>query len=300
MIVEISLHDIFENFKRKKIIFFSIIIIIFISVFSFSKLVADKYTSTTLLAYQNNLDSSQMSSLGQFSGLASMAGIDLGAESSNRKQEVLAILTSKEFLSSFIDDYNLLPYIIAGNGWNMEENEIKYNRKIYSEKNNWVRAKKKYRDVVPTVFEGQEDFLKNNLRVSENRKNGLISISLVSHSPYLSREILINLTDYINDVIKSQDLEQSKKSIKFIDEQIEKVEIIELKDLFYRLKEEQLKKIMLAETKQQYILKTVDVAYLPEKPTYPNRALFYLLGLVLGALMASLYIIFLTAKNAKN
>ena len=57
---------------------------------------------------------------------------------------------------------------------------------------------------------------------------------------------------------------------------------------------------MLAETKQQYILKTVDDAYLPEKPTYPNRALFYLLGLVLGALMASLYIIFLTAKNAKK
>ncbi len=298
--IELEIRNIIESYNQRKISFFSILFFIFLSVFLLSKIVPDKYTSSSLLAYQNNLDSTQINSLSQFSGLASMAGIDLGDESANRKQEVLAIMTSKDFLASFIDKYDLMPYIIAGNGWDMNTNSISYDNSIYRiNDGSWVRKKKKYRNVVPSLFEGQEEFLKNNLRISENRKNGLINVSVISHSPLLSRQILLDLIDHINSEIKSQDLEQSNKSIKFIDEQIEQTEIIELKDLFYRLKEEQLKKIMLAETKQEYILKTVDKAYLPEKPSFPNRLFFYLSGLFLGFCTSVLYIIFLAAKDKK-
>ena len=164
--IELEIRNIIESYNRRKISFFSILFFIFLSVFLLSKIVPDKYTSSSLLAYQNNLDSTQINSLSQFSGLASMAGIDLGDESANRKQEVLAIMTSKDFLASFIDKYDLMPYIIAGNGWDMNTNSISYDNSIYRiNDGSWVRKKKKYRNVVPSLFEGQEEFLKNNLRI---------------------------------------------------------------------------------------------------------------------------------------
>ena len=49
--------------------------------------------------------------LGQLSGLASLAGISLGAETKNA--EPLAVLRSRDFVRAFITEYNLLPVMFA-------------------------------------------------------------------------------------------------------------------------------------------------------------------------------------------
>ena len=69
--------------------------------------------------------------LGQFGGLASLAGVNLGGGANNDTEVSLAVLRSREFTEAFIRDRNLLPLIFEecwdadANRWKGDKEELR-------------------------------------------------------------------------------------------------------------------------------------------------------------------------------
>ena len=55
-----------------------------------------------------------------------------------------------------------------------------------------------------------------------------------------------------------QDVAEAEQAITYLNKQIENTSLAELRNVFFRLIEEQTKTIMLANVSQEYLLKTLD------------------------------------------
>ena len=56
--------------------------------------------------------------------------------------------------------------------------------------------------------------------------------------------------------------------------------------MLYQLIEEQTKTVMFANVREQYVLKTIDPALVPELKSGPKRAFICVLGMLLGGVLA--------------
>ena len=99
--------------------------------------VPDEYRSTVILAPASQSGNSSLASLaGQFGGLASLAGINLGAGNSDNKAIIaMKIIPTWGFLERFIEDNNLHAEVLAVRGWDKANDTLIYDGEIYDETN---------------------------------------------------------------------------------------------------------------------------------------------------------------------
>jgi LPS O-antigen subunit length determinant protein (WzzB/FepE family) len=64
-----------------------------------------------------------------------------------------------------------------------------------------------------------------------------------------------------------------------------------MQTIFYQLIEEQTKTLMLAEIGDEYALKTLSAAKVPEEKSKPKRALIVVLGTLLGGMLAMMIVL---------
>ena len=204
---------------------------------------------------------------GQLGGLASLAGVDLGG-SGGRKEETLAILRSRAFTERFIRERNLLPVLFA---------------------DKWDAAKGRWRvddpDDVPTLGDAWRFFNERVRTIQEDRRTGLVTLAIEWTDPEVAAEWANELVRRANDTIRARDIEEAERSIRYLDEQLARTNVIELQQALYRLKEAQIKKIMLARTHEEYAFRVLDPAVPPEKHVRPNRPLVVALGLLVGLVL---------------
>lgn len=68
---------------------------------------------------------------GQFGGLASMAGINLGDSHTDKTQLAIEVIKSRQFISDFIQKHKILPELMAADKWDMATNKLIYDSEIY-------------------------------------------------------------------------------------------------------------------------------------------------------------------------
>ena len=116
----------------KNFIFISLITSIFgiLSIF-FALSLSDIYKSDALVMVISEEDTSMPSSLGQYSGLASLAGINIDglSKGKNTSNYVYAKIKSREFLTKFITERSLKQEIMATTGWDQVKDEFIYDKK---------------------------------------------------------------------------------------------------------------------------------------------------------------------------
>ena len=102
----------------------------------------------------------------------------------------------------------------------------------------------------------------------------------------------------INDLTKSNDLEESSVAMKYLENELAKTDILNISDSINQLIEFHTYRKMKAQTSEYYLLKVIDKPHLPERKSSPNRAMICILGFILGFLISSIYII--VRKNFNN
>ena len=138
---EIDLLELWRALMRGKWI-----IIAFTSVFSIASVfyalsLPNMYKSTAVLAPAESSGGGLGKLAGQFGGLASLAGINLGGSGPDKTAEALEILQSWAFIEEFIQEQNIAPQVFAVKGWSPETNELIYNTEIYNpQTQTWTRA----------------------------------------------------------------------------------------------------------------------------------------------------------------
>ena len=272
------------------------VIIIMTAIFSITSVfyalsVPDEYKSTALLAPASSSGGSGLSKLsGQYGGLASLAGINLGGGSGGDDKVAIAmeIIKTWGFLETFIEQNNLQVAVFAATGWDRSRNKLIINPKLYNEvTSKWVRELNpaKGQQVEPSSWELFKK-LKDRIDISQDKKNGLISLTVEYYSPELAKQWVETLVKAINENLKKRDRDEATKSIKYLQEKIQETHVSDMQAVFYQLIEEQTKTLMLAEVSDEYVFKTLSPARVAEEKSGPKRALISVLGFILGGFLS--------------
>ncbi len=256
------------------------------------------YTSAVLLAPAQDEGSSGLG--GQLGGLAALAGVNIGSGSggADLKAQALAVLQSRIFTGAFISENNLLAPLMASKKWVPElkvwdQEKQKWNEApakhildadLYDEKNQqWLADEETNKSLKPTMWEANKEF-KAIVAVSEDKENGMVTLSITHHSPIIAQQWVELLVVELNDWMKNDKLTETEKNIGYLRKQLEQTAIAEVRTLFFKMIEEQYKNKMLAEVQAEYVFKTIDPAVIPEEKAGPKRALICVLATLLGGM----------------
>ena len=250
----------------------------------------NQYKSTAILAPASSSSASSLSKLaGQFGGLASLAGINLGGGGAEDKSVVaMELMKTWGFLEKFIQDNQIEVEVFAAEGWNRSTNQLVIDDDLYDVENQkWIR------DFNPAKGETAEpsswdlfEKIKDRISISQDKTTGLINISIEHYSPTVAKQWTDKLVAAINAHLQKQDREEAEKSIAYLKEQINKTTVAEMQTVFYQLIEEQTKTLMLAEVSDEYVFKTLSEAKVAEEKSKPKRALICILGTMLGGMLS--------------
>ena len=240
------------------------------------------YKSNVLLTPTQSSGSGGLSS--SLSGLAAIAGVNIGGnDTADPKVEALAVLQSRKFLEAFIQKHDLLLPLMALESWNEESNKVAYDAGLYDVKaHEWLFDEGG--TLEPTLWEAHKAF-KNIFSVSEDKENGMVTIAIISKSPYIAQEWVTLIVKDINNWMKEKALSEASSKIEYLEGQINRTQVTELQNMFYSLIEEQYKTQMLAEVEDEFVFKTIDPAVAPEEKDGPKRALICVLATLLGGML---------------
>ena len=262
----------------------------------------DMYKSEALLApAEAEKSGSKLAALaGQFGGLASLAGVDLGGGGGST-EEALAILNSRSFITQFVRENDLLVPLFALKSVPFSKG-VEINPKIYNQQTKeWMREAQPPFTKEPTDWEIYKTF-SNIVNVSTNKTSGLITISIEWYIPEQAQQWVTLLVEKINAHMKKRDVDEARKSIEFIREKINEVSLVDMQAIFYGLIEQHGRTIMLAEVRDEYAFRTIDPAVVPLEKSKPKRALICVLGALLGGMLGVLWalVAYFTSKRREN
>jgi uncharacterized protein involved in exopolysaccharide biosynthesis len=184
------------------------------------------------------------------------------------KEISVATLQSELLVEKYIRDNDLLP-ILYSKDWNPAEKRWR------------VSAPK-----VPTVWLGGQYILRDILKVAENSKTGLVTLTISWKDPKLAAEWANGLVAMTNNYLRSKAVAESERNIQFLSGEIAKTNVVVLQQSLYSLMEQEIEKQMLALGNDEYALKVVDPAVQPERPWAPKPVLWGISGFFIGLFLS--------------
>lgn len=252
----------------------------------------NKYQASVVLSSAQQSSSGISSALSQFGGLASLAGISLGDAQDADARIAIEVMQSRSFIEQFIQQSGIVVEIMAAKAWDSDNKQLIIDRDIFDvQTGQWTRSAPRGREVTPNLWEAYMEFL-DMLAVSEDKKTGLVSVSVEYYSPYLAKQWVENYILAINLYLQQRKLERIEKNIRYLKEQIATTSVAEMREIFFTLIEEQVKNKMLVEASPEYAFTTVGEAMLPEEKSQPKRALIVVLASLLGAMISICLVLF--------
>lgn len=239
---------------------------------------------------------------GQFGGLASIAGINLGGSGGDKTALALEIIKSRSFIENYIVKHNLLLPIMAGENWDMSTDTLILDDEVYDSVNGkWIRNVKPPKQVVPSLWEAYIEF-SDLLTVSQDKKSSMITIGIEYYSPKIAKQWLTWIISDVNNFMREQDQKEAQDSIDYLTLQLDNIQVTTMETVFYQLIEEQTKNMMLTKVKAEYVLKTIDPPQVPDKKSGPKRALIVVLAIMFGFILSTLLVLicYFLNKNMKN
>ena len=230
------------------------------------------FKAETLLAPAQEEKSGTTSALGQFGGLAAMAGVSIPSDSNI--EQVLATLNSRKFLGSFIQQKKLVP-ILFEEMWDAENQT-------------WLIESE---EDEPSEQKAIESF-KGCLSVDEDKKSGLIYLSISWKDPSVAAQWANELVSQLNEQLRQKAISDSKKRVVYLEQELAKTTLQDLRTVFYNLLESEKQKAMLANVNKDFALEVIDPAVAPETREKPKRKLIVLLGGFCGVLFGILAVCF--------
>lgn len=268
---EISLEDLFADFARARAMF-AVLMLVFMLIGAAVGVFADKEYEATIVVspVMSQGGSSGLSSLtSQYGALAAMAGVALpGAE---KKDEALAALQSEQLTESYIHDNDLLPILFASQ---------------------WDAAGRKWKSDTepPTLWTANRYFANNVRTVTDNTKTGMVEMSIRWKDPQQAAQWANGLVKLVNTYMRGRAIDEAQREIDYLNEQAAKTNVLEQQKAIYTLLEQEINQEMLARGREEYGLKIIDPAQVPERPSSGGPIRLGALGLVLGAFLGAVIV----------
>lgn len=288
---EIDLKELFMALWAEKIRIIAVTAVFAVGAVVFAIMQPNIYRSEALLAPVQAADgASGLSS--RFGGLASLAGVSLPGGGADKTALAIEYVKSRAFLATFIETHpEVLAELMAVEAWSASDNTLVFDDEVYdSESDEWVREVDFPKQPQPSLQEAHEVF-KDNISVSQDKETSFVTVNAEHLSPYVAAKWVNWLVEGVNEALRAKDIEQAERSIAFLETEIEKTSLAEMRSNLFSMIQAQTETIMLANTSPEYIFKTIDPAVVPEEKAKPKRALIAVLGTMLGGMLAVLWVL---------
>jgi uncharacterized protein involved in exopolysaccharide biosynthesis len=290
---EIDLMELWHIIWSGKWIIIAITAVFAVGSVFFALSLPDIYRTEVLLAPAEDSDGGGLSTqLGQLGGLASLAGfnLDAGGGGVSMKSRALAIIQSRFFIEDFVEEHDLLVPLM-GTVPGKSSGTIEVDSELYDETaQQWVREPSPAGNVVPSGQEVFEEF-SEILAITEDLETGFITISLEWYEPRLIRGWMVWLVEDLNTYMRKLDTQEAERAIEFLNQQLQETSLVEMRSLLFNLIQQQTQQVMLADSRPEYALETIDPAVVPETKSAPRRSIICILTTLLGGMLSVLIVL---------
>ena len=232
------------------------------------------YSAKVVVSLATNDQGGSMGGIGalasQFGGIASLAGLGGGA---SQRAETIAVLESSVLTKRYIDEHELLPILFADR-WD-------------ATRKTWIADGSA---PTPTLWRANEFFKAQVRTVSDNVKSGLVELTITWSDPVLAAQWANDLIKLTNDYLRAKAIDKSERHIEYLKQQAAATDVAPLRTAIYAVLESEIKNSMMARGNDEYALKVIDPASVPEIRSSPKRTLWVSVGVVAGLFLAIAFV----------
>jgi uncharacterized protein involved in exopolysaccharide biosynthesis len=203
----------------------------------------------------------------QFGGIASMMGVELPGDMGTRDAE--AVLASRYLIQEFIKRHVPLPELFP----------------------------KADKDNPPTLWLATKVFQEGVLKLRDDARKGTTTVIITWKDPEKAASWANDFVRLCNELMRSRALEESSRNIKYLNEQIERTDVVEMRRVVYSLIEAETKQLMLANGRAEFAFTLVDPAVAPEIRSSPQRTLMVIVGGLIGGMLGVVVALFYNARH---
>jgi len=281
---QIDLKELFEALWEGKKLIILITAIFAISSLVYSLQLTNYYQSESLVVTRT--DTQNQNLLSQYSGLASIAGVNLPSSGDDTALQTIELIKSRKFVKHLLTFDNVLPSIMAQKSYNSSSKELLFDENIYdSETKTWKRKPTKNGRIKPSYLEAYKVYM-GLMSISQDKLTGFISINVEHISPIFAKEFLELIIKEANALIRNRDIEESSKALKYLKSELSKTSFVEIQESINSLIEAQLETQMLTQINEDYILIEIEPPFIAEEKSKPSRSLICILGTILGGMLS--------------
>lgn len=190
------------------------------------------------------------------------ADASLNLEVDVAANEALAMLSSRDFLSKFIQENNLIPILFA------EE---------------WDPDAQAWLEEEPTLLQGFKRFKNSVQEVSKDANTDLTLVSITWVDPELAAKWANQLIYRVNEVTRLRTIEEAMRTIEILSEELQHTASLEIKSSLNELLKAQKAKIVAAKVHKEFAYRIIDPAVVPEDPVAPQLPIMLIaMGFIVG------------------
>jgi len=189
----------------------------------------------------------------------------------NFQERIMAKMRSQVFTEYFIKKNNLLPLLFHKH-WDAE------NKK-------WLNAYQ------PNMTLASRIFRKTVCGIEHSKENNLMSVRVSWREPVTAAKIANQFVADFNAYMRDKAIQEADKKLLFLEQELKKTKILEMRKSFYRLMEAQLVIKMLAANKDEYSLEVLDPAIPAIERASPAKKRITALTFIASVILCVVFII---------
>jgi len=274
---EISLGEVCSILWRDKWIILGASAAAALLAFVISLFMPKKYDAVVLLSPVSQESSGgKMGALSQISeslgGLGGLLG--LGGSGDEQKAEAVATLQSELLTESYIRQNNLLPILFADQ-WD-------------DQTRTW---KAKNPASQPTLWKANRLWQKKVRSVIENSKTGLVTLTIGWKNPVQAAAWANGIVKLENEYLRQKSIDRSDRNIAYLKIEAAKTNEVEVRTAIFELMQKEIEDQMLSKGNDEYALKVIDPAAVPERAASPQPVLLTVSAAIAGFILAVIVVL---------
>jgi uncharacterized protein involved in exopolysaccharide biosynthesis len=151
-----------------------------------------------------------------------------------------------------------------------------------------------------TLWSAVEQFRSAVLNIREDPLKGVTRVAIEWPDPAVCAQWANAFVALANELIRERALNDAKRNIAYLNEQIDQTTVVELKRVMYNLVESEMQKLMLANARTDFAFAVVDPAVPPELRIKPRRTVMVAIGGMMGLLLGIVSAFFHTVWLRRN
>lgn len=192
---------------------------------------------------------------GQLGGLASLAGLALGAGGQHPERQ--AVLRSRYLVEQFVSKPDVLPLLTA---------QAKPGQSV------WLTV---------------ERFRKSVLDIEEDKLKATTTVTMDWTDPAVAARWANEFVALTNQELRNQAIEDASRNVTYLEDQVQHARSVDIQQVMYNLISQESQRLMLAKGRVDYAFTVADPAVKPEMRVSPKRTLLVLSGFMGGLFLGS-------------